>query len=56
MKIVELINKAQNFIPKDAWPSTPIALRATAGLRLLPPQKAEGLLNEVIIHFRSSVF
>lgn len=46
-KIVELINKAQNFVPKDAWPSTPIALRATAGLRLLPPQKAEGLLNEV---------
>ncbi len=36
-----------SFIPESAWGKTPVALRATAGLRLLPHQEAEKLLEEV---------
>lgn len=34
-------------MPKKYWKHTPLAMRATAGLRLLPTEKADGLLNEV---------
>jgi ectonucleoside triphosphate diphosphohydrolase 5/6 len=36
-------------VPKEYWKSTPLAMRATAGLRLLPTAKADGLLNEVLL-------
>jgi len=44
-----LLTKARAFIPKEEWSSTPISLKATAGLRLLPKEKAENILNEVRI-------
>jgi len=42
-----LLDKAKNFIPEAEWSSTPITLKATAGLRLLPKEKADNILNEV---------
>ncbi|KAG8227954.1 hypothetical protein J437_LFUL008761, partial [Ladona fulva] len=45
--IVELLNKAKEEIPPAAWKDTPLTIKATAGLRLLPSHKAENLLNEV---------
>jgi len=44
-----LLSKAKNFVPEQYWKSTPLAMRATAGLRLLPTEKADGLLNEVFV-------
>lgn len=46
-KIGELLDKAKEEIPLEAWKSTPLTIKATAGLRLLPSDKAEALLNEV---------
>lgn len=34
-------------MPEKFWKHTPLAMRATAGLRLLPTEKADALLNEV---------
>lgn len=45
--IVALMNEAKAFIPKSLWSSTPIVLKATAGLRLLDPVKADNILNSV---------
>ena len=42
-----LIDKAKIFIPKEEWSSTPITLKATAGLRLLPKAKADAILKVV---------
>lgn len=49
--IDQLLAKAKNFVPERYWKSTPLAMRATAGLRLLPTEKADGLLNEVFCIF-----
>lgn len=38
------------------WSSTPLALKATAGLRLLPGEQAQVLLEKVKELFRSSPF
>lgn len=38
---------AKKTIPKEQWIQTPVVLKATAGLRLLPQEKAKALLNEV---------
>ncbi|XP_071441878.1 ectonucleoside triphosphate diphosphohydrolase 5-like isoform X2 [Hetaerina americana] len=46
-KLEELIEKAKEEIPRKSWAGTPLTIKATAGLRLLPPAKAEALLNEV---------
>lgn len=43
--ISNLIEKAKREIPDQYWKETPIVLQATAGLRLLPPAKAEALLQ-----------
>ncbi|KAI8042492.1 hypothetical protein M5D96_003805 [Drosophila gunungcola] len=40
-----LLDEARAFIPKEHWSSTPLVLKATAGLRLLPASKAENILN-----------
>lgn len=45
--IVDLLQHAKDFIPQKSWSSTPFALRATAGLRLLPSEKAQNILKEV---------
>jgi len=42
-----LIRVALDLIPGSRVPSTPLILKATAGLRLLPADKAEALLREV---------
>ncbi|XP_025410531.1 ectonucleoside triphosphate diphosphohydrolase 5 [Sipha flava] len=54
--IDQLLAKAKHFVPKEYWKSTPLAMRATAGLRLLPTAKADGLLNEVRLLFEHNPF
>ncbi|XP_065358178.1 ectonucleoside triphosphate diphosphohydrolase 5 isoform X1 [Calliphora vicina] len=51
-----LLDEARAFIPKDKWSSTPLVLKATAGLRLLPHSKAENILNAVRNLFTKSEF
>ena len=46
--IRNLLNKAKESIPASVWHSTPLVLKATAGLRLLSPEKADRLLSEVL--------
>ncbi|XP_075233466.1 ectonucleoside triphosphate diphosphohydrolase 5-like isoform X2 [Lycorma delicatula] len=55
-KIEELLEKAKDFIPEMEWSNSPLALRATAGLRLLPAEKASALLDEVHLVFKNSPF
>lgn len=45
--ISKLLEEAKSYVPKDQWSKTPLALKATAGLRQLPEKKANDLLNEV---------
>ncbi|RXM28547.1 Ectonucleoside triphosphate diphosphohydrolase 6 [Acipenser ruthenus] len=54
--IQELLNVAKENVPCDLWKSTPLVLKATAGLRLLPGQKAKQLLDKVKDIFQSSPF
>lgn len=42
-----LLEVAKDSIPRSHWKRTPVVLKATAGLRLLPEQKAQALLFEV---------
>ena len=44
-----LLNKAKDTIPVDKREHTPVALKATAGLRLLPANVSMQLLEEVCI-------
>ncbi|OBS59849.1 hypothetical protein A6R68_09017 [Neotoma lepida] len=44
--IQELLNVAKQHIPYDFWKATPLVLKATAGLRLLPGEKAQKLLQK----------
>ncbi|XP_067011798.2 ectonucleoside triphosphate diphosphohydrolase 5 isoform X2 [Anabrus simplex] len=52
----ELLNRAKAVIPEPEWSKTPLAMKATAGLRLLPEAKAEALLREVKNLFDASPF
>lgn len=54
--IANLLEEAKNEIPKDYWNKTPLILKATAGLRLLPQEKAEKLLNSVRALFQRTPF
>ena len=45
--IEELLEKSEEIIPKERQQSTPVALKATAGLRLLPSNSSTQLLEEV---------
>jgi Golgi nucleoside diphosphatase len=46
--LAPLLKKAQEVVPEDQWATTPIALYATAGLRLLPnPTDVEGILESL---------
>lgn len=47
--IQELLDVAKQDIPFDFWKATPLVLKATAGLRLLPGEKAQRLLQKVIL-------
>lgn len=42
--IEALLQKARVFVPQRFWATTPLVLKATAGLRLLLPIQAENLL------------
>ncbi|XP_044146612.1 ectonucleoside triphosphate diphosphohydrolase 6-like [Bufo gargarizans] len=54
--IKELLDIAIEEIPEHLWRSTPLVLKATAGLRLLPEEKAQKLLDTVKNIFQSSPF
>ncbi|KAJ8014300.1 hypothetical protein DPEC_G00038820 [Dallia pectoralis] len=54
--ILELLDVAQSSIPSSAWSNTPVVLKATAGLRLLPGEKAKHLLDKVREVFGNSPF
>lgn len=45
--LLPLLKLARERIPEQYWSSTPLVLKATAGLRLLPTEKAEALLLQV---------
>ncbi|XP_064332020.1 ectonucleoside triphosphate diphosphohydrolase 6 isoform X3 [Camelus dromedarius] len=54
--IQELLGVAKQDIPSGLWQATPLVLRATAGLRLLPGEKAQKLLQKVKEVFEASPF
>uniref|UniRef100_A0A3B4XZF7 nucleoside diphosphate phosphatase n=1 Tax=Seriola lalandi dorsalis TaxID=1841481 RepID=A0A3B4XZF7_SERLL len=54
--IVELLEVAKSSIPPPIWNITPVVLKATAGLRLLPGEKANHLLDKVRALFLESPF
>ncbi|KAM9553853.1 ectonucleoside triphosphate diphosphohydrolase 5-like isoform 3-T3 [Salvelinus alpinus] len=43
----QLLKVAKKTVPQLDWKRTPLVLKATAGLRLLPPEKAQALLEQV---------
>ncbi|XP_020481788.1 ectonucleoside triphosphate diphosphohydrolase 6 isoform X1 [Labrus bergylta] len=54
--IVELLEVAKSSVPSSVWNVTPVVLKATAGLRLLPGEKAKHLLDQVQAVFLKSPF
>uniref|UniRef100_A0A8C5KFS8 nucleoside diphosphate phosphatase n=1 Tax=Jaculus jaculus TaxID=51337 RepID=A0A8C5KFS8_JACJA len=54
--VQRLLEVAKDSIPRSHWKKTPVVLKATAGLRLLPEQKAQALLFEVEEIFKKSPF
>ncbi|XP_041950712.1 ectonucleoside triphosphate diphosphohydrolase 5-like [Alosa sapidissima] len=52
----QLLRVAKKTVPRLEWKRTPVVLRATAGLRLLPAKKAQALLDEVQDAFDESPF
>lgn len=52
----ELLDRAKSVIPAAEWSKAPLAMKATAGLRLLPEKKASELLREVEELFSKSPF
>ncbi|XP_053189617.1 ectonucleoside triphosphate diphosphohydrolase 6 [Scomber japonicus] len=54
--ISELLEEAQRSVPPSLWSRTPVVLKATAGLRLLPGEKAQLLLDTVKQLFIESPF
>ncbi|XP_042332261.1 ectonucleoside triphosphate diphosphohydrolase 6-like isoform X2 [Sceloporus undulatus] len=54
--INELLTVAKDDVPMELWKSTPLVLKATAGLRLLPGEKAQKLLDKVKDVFQESPF
>ncbi|XP_063993423.1 ectonucleoside triphosphate diphosphohydrolase 5 [Diachasmimorpha longicaudata] len=51
-----LVRKGKAVIPSDAWSQTPINLKATAGLRLLPEAQASLILEECRNYLKTSGF
>ena len=45
--MLPLLKLAYERVPAHARAATPLVLKATAGLRLLPPSKAQSLLDHV---------
>jgi len=46
-----LLEEAAKYIPQSKWRDTPIALKATAGLRMLSNDTAAQILEKVLIKF-----
>ncbi|XP_067017733.1 ectonucleoside triphosphate diphosphohydrolase 5-like [Acropora muricata] len=51
-----LLKKSEEIIPKELWKVTPVSLKATAGLRMLPENSSKKLLEEVGRLFDDSPF
>ncbi|CAK9827919.1 Nucleoside diphosphate phosphatase ENTPD5 [Anthophora retusa] len=51
-----LLDKVKEVIPRSEWQRTPLTMRATAGLRLLPGHKAQEILQECRKMFEESGF
>ena len=56
VSISNLLEKAKSLVPSDNWDETPVALKATAGLRLLPEHTSNSILEEVSKTFDKSPF
>ncbi|XP_063157930.1 ectonucleoside triphosphate diphosphohydrolase 6 isoform X2 [Candoia aspera] len=54
--INDLLAVAKEAVPMNSWKSTPLVLKATAGLRLLQEEKAQKLLDKVRDIFQESPF
>jgi Golgi nucleoside diphosphatase len=54
--ITELVSFAKSHVPLAAWRQTPIFLKATAGLRSIPQEDANKILDECRDVLRASVF
>ncbi|XP_046822878.1 ectonucleoside triphosphate diphosphohydrolase 5 isoform X2 [Vespa velutina] len=54
--LIKLLEKAKSVIPQSEWSNTPLTMKATAGLRLLPGHKANNILEECSKLFESSGF
>ncbi|XP_070696597.1 ectonucleoside triphosphate diphosphohydrolase 6 isoform X2 [Pempheris klunzingeri] len=54
--VLELLEVAKTSVPPSLWTVTPVVLKATAGLRLLPGEKAQHLLDRVSALFVESPF
>ncbi|XP_011335310.1 ectonucleoside triphosphate diphosphohydrolase 5 isoform X2 [Ooceraea biroi] len=54
--LTTLLNKAKTVIPQSEWSRTLLTMKATAGLRLLPEHKANGILEECRKLFQTSGF
>ncbi|GFR21927.1 ectonucleoside triphosphate diphosphohydrolase 5 [Trichonephila clavata] len=54
--VLHLLDKAKAVVPPSVWIETPVALRATAGLRLLPSALSESILDAISKAFQSSPF
>uniref|UniRef100_A0A8L0DNJ9 nucleoside diphosphate phosphatase n=1 Tax=Oncorhynchus mykiss TaxID=8022 RepID=A0A8L0DNJ9_ONCMY len=52
----QLLKVAKKTVPQLDWKRTPLVLKATAGFRLLPPEKAHALLEQVQDVFDESPF
>ena len=44
--ITRLLSEAKSFIPKSGWAETPLTLKATAGLRLLPKEQSDAIISK----------
>ena len=54
--IKQLLTHAERTIPQAKWAATPLELKATAGLRLLPEEKANAILDGTRDLLRNSGF
>lgn len=43
----QMLEEAKKYIPQQKWATTPVALKATAGLRMLPENDANAIIEEV---------
>ncbi|CAI4222950.1 unnamed protein product [Auanema sp. JU1783] len=56
LSVRNLVKIAQDVVPHFLWERTPITLKATAGLRLLPGDMADEILSEVEYELKESGF